>query len=306
MKIKTGFYTLAAALLVIALGIWVDAARARWRAEAKLGSLATRRDALAREIRDRTHRLETEAALTADAAPQATKNVASTVAPVAKKALVGRAAAMPDPLTNDPKLQTLELQRLRAGVALDYGEFFRIRGLPPAQIEKFLENKAKRVELDLDLDLAATGQDAAGKRATRTMRQRGEADYQAAQMEALGPENYRALLDYERTLLVRNGIVNGLAGSAALAGLPLTAEQGDRLFQAALAAAGNDPAMSGFELARRIDWQLLDAQAQQILTPEQFTLFRSVAPQNESLSRFSLQTDAAVARARLTEVESRK
>lgn len=145
--------------------------------------------------------------------------------------------------------------------------------------------------------------DASDKIAAKTLRQRGKAEYEAAQQATLGTDHYQALLEYERTTWVRNVVVNSFAGGAALAGLPLTAEQGDRLLKAALAATGNDTATSGDSLVRRIDWEMLDLQAQQILTPEQFAFFRNAQPAIGYPSRWNYQIDAAAERAQKAEAE---
>jgi hypothetical protein len=98
-------------------------------------------------------------------------------------------------------------------------------------------------------------------------------------------------------------VVNSLAGGAALAGLPLTADQGDRLLKAALAATGNDSSASGEQLVHQMDWEMLDAQAQQILTAEQFAFFRRTDPPSEYALRWKYQIDAAAARAQQADGE---
>lgn len=232
-----------------------------------------------------------------------TVTLPSSVSSEARKPQPAPKPPLADTIADDPKVQLIWLQRARAKAALAYGEFFQRRNLSSEQIERFLENKMRLEEFSGDLENVAGREDSAGKNAARTLRQRAKMEYEATQQATLGRENYEALLEYERTAWVRNVVVNALAGGAALAGLPLTAEQGDRLLKAALAATGNDVSTSGDGLVRQIDWEMLDAQAQQILTQEQFAFYRNAAPPGGYRSRWEYQIAAAAARARQVEAE---
>ena len=102
---------------------------------------------------------------------------------------------------------------------------------------------------------------------------------------------------YIRTLPLHNILVRGLAGAAALEGIPLTAHQGVQLLQAAIGVSGRTDGAKGEQMVQAIDWAALDALARHILSPAQFALFTTVAPPSGFSSRWKYQVDAEVLRA---------
>jgi hypothetical protein len=285
--------------------LWIRGAQTRRRADETLHALRTRQASLIKEIDTvGRRRAAVERTTTVPLKPAAAGNTGT--AALANNGSVQAAASRTqfDSMAANPQAQVIWLQRVRAKAALAYGEFFLRRNLSPEQIERFLENRMRLEEFSLDLDTAVQAEPG-GKDAARTLRQRSKADYEAALQANLGQENYQALLEYERTAWVRGVVVNTFAGGAALAGVPLTPEQGERLLHAALAATGNDTSTRGEELARLIDWELLDAQARQILTPEQFAYFRNAASPGVNKSRWEYEIAAAATRAREAEARMR-
>lgn len=204
---------------------------------------------------------------------------------------------MSELVASDPKLEVLYLNRQRAVVMVEYGDFFRARGLSPEQIDKFTDNYVKHIERTMDLGAAARGQDAAGQQTVTSLQQQERANYELAQSAVLGADGYQQMEEYLRTLPLQNIVMKGFAGAAALAGISLTAQQGEQLFQAAIDASGRDPKLGGEQLARVIDWDALDARARQILSPEQFALFTTVAPPSGFQSRWKYRLDAAILQA---------
>jgi hypothetical protein len=200
-------------------------------------------------------------------------------------------------IANDPKAEVLMLRWQRAVVLLEYGPFFRAHGLSPDQIQKFQDNWVRRIEQNIDLAAAARAQDPAGRQAINKLQAQGKADYESAQQEVLGLDRWRQIQEYERTEVVRNTVVLGLAGGAALAGVPLTAQQGDQLWQAALNSASHDPNVKGQDLVATIDWDALDTQARQILSPAQLALFTTTAYPSGFSPRGKYQLDAVIRRA---------
>jgi hypothetical protein len=295
MRAKTGIVIVGAAIASIALWIWFGAAQTRLEAETQRAALVARRQGLAAEAR----RLEaliaaTEQAqlTTAAGIPPPVTNLPVNPAPVQ----VGprRAPSTADRTATDPNLRLLEPRYRRAIFNLTYGEFFSGHGLSEDQIDRFIAIKMKRADLRVELANVSRTQDAEGRALVTTLQREADADHDLAIEQLLGPETNRALDDYEHTLGARTGLVSAFAGPAALAGLPLTAAQGDRLLQAAL-AAGFSPAMTGGAgpgPKRIVDIALLDAQAGEILTPEQFQLFLRT-----SQVRKSEEAGAALARA---------
>jgi hypothetical protein len=201
-------------------------------------------------------------------------------------------------VAGDPKLQVLELKRLRAAYRSDYRDFFLIEGLTAGQIDQFVENCVKASERNMDLRAAADVQDAAGKKTVAELQRKAKEDYESAQRALLGDERYARLIDHhERAVPVRNIVIAGIGGAASLAGVPLTGEQSDRLLAAALASARDESGANPNDLVTKIDWDALDAKARDILTPAQFELFTKTAPYSGFTNRFEVKAREAVRRA---------
>jgi len=204
--------------------------------------------------------------------------------------------SMSDIISSDPKLELLELQRLRLALHGDYGYFIYSAELSPEQINKWEELYVKHSERWMDLKSAARGQDEAGKQTVAALQKQATVDYETALAGLLGDDRYRKLQDYEQTIPIRNMVVNGLAGAAALEGIPLTDQQGDQLMGALIASGGADVRGKAQDLTG-IDWAAADAQARWILSPEQFALFKNTAPATSFSSRWRAQLNAAIRRA---------
>lgn len=300
MQVNRVLLGVSSASLVLVIVAWFVAAQARRAAEADFAVLKGRRHALIVGLQREEHRAvaaerrcaELEKALAGARAGDGGANASA-----AQQSPPGRPRTMYDLISGDPRLEALELRRQRASVHQDYGEFFLARGLAPAQVEKFAENWVKWTERGMDLNAVARVQDEAGKQTVAALQQKAKEDYDAAQAALLGPDLYRQLLDYERTIPMRNIVVRGLAGAAAMEGVPLTAGQGDQLLQAAMSAARAEAGAKPYDLIATVDWDAFDAQARQILTPEQFTLFSTLAPPSGFSSHWKYKLDAAVRRA---------
>jgi hypothetical protein len=301
MRAKS-LFLLASGILLIVAGLLVfNAVQRRRRTEASLADLAAQRLTLKAELaRMSARRVTAENALAelgrVRESPGPTPPAAGTTAGKLP-ASAERPKTMSEIIANEPKAEVLMLSWQRAVVLLEYGPFFRAHGLSPGQIQKFQDNWVRCTEQNMDLAAVARAQDAAGRQAINKLQAQGKADYEAAQQEVLGPDGWRQLQEYERTEVVRNVVVLGLAGGAALAGVPLTAQQGDQLWQAALNAANRDPKINGQDLVATIDWDALDAQAQQILSPEQLALFTTTAYPSGFSPRGKYQLDAVIRRA---------
>ena len=277
------------------LVVWQNALRSGRETEALLAALVAQRTVLAADVQRAEARLaaaeRTRAALAASWLGPSAARVTPAPAPAPVR-------TMSELIANDPTLEVYELRRQRAAVGQDYGYFFQKLGLSPEQIARFTDNQLKYVERWTDLSAVARAQDAAGRQTVVTLQARSKEEHEAAQVALLGAEAFGQLQEHERTTPVRNVIVRGLAGVAALEGIPVTPEQGDRLFLAALAASGSDAKAKGEQIVAMINWSALDAQAQQILTPAQFALFKKVAPPSGFSSRWKFELDAAIRRAK--------
>jgi hypothetical protein len=148
----------------------------------------------------------------------------------------------------------------------------------------------------MDLKSAARVQDDAGKQTVAALQKQATVDYDTALAGLLGDDRYRKLQDYERTIPLRNVVVNGLAGAAALEGIPLTDQQGEQLMRAFITSGGADVRGKAQDLTG-IDWAAVEEQARLILSPEQFALFQNTAPATSFSSRWRAQLNAAIRRA---------
>lgn len=310
MPAKTKFLVAGVMLALISGVIWQRVARAKRESAAALAVLTRQRAALEAGIGQMERRLataeraRTEFAQLARAATESGPTKPSSVAspaPAKPTAPAPERRSITDIISNDPKAEVLMLRWQRAVVALEFGPFFRARGISPEQIRKFEDNWVKRAERDIDLRAAEKQQDETGRKTVAALQQQSKDEYEAAQAELLGAENYQRLQEYNRTEVVRNVVVLGLAGSAALEGIPLTAQQGEQLWQAALATTSRGSQEKGEQLVRAIDWEALDAQARQILSPAQFALFQSGAALSGFGSRWRYRLDVLAARAQQAE-----
>jgi hypothetical protein len=128
-----------------------------------------------------------------------------------------------------PRLQALQLNSKRANMAQSYGAFWRSLGLSPDQIERFqgimMDHDARMMDLDAAAQLHGPGKP---DPAVDALRRETDDALRSAQLQLLGEAGYDQLQEYQRTLPVRT-TVDGLAGSLALADLPLSPQQAERL-----------------------------------------------------------------------------
>lgn len=298
-------FLIGAAILIGASVLWYNhAVRARWSAEVELAETAAKRRLLAARLEVEQRRLTEAAGTAAGLTNTLTQIRAAKLSTSGGVQPEARTTGLPTPRTsqaeivaNDPSLQLLELKRLRAIYQDEYREFFEMLGLSPEQIEKFITNKIELSETGMDLRSVRRTQDETGIRAIEALELQAGDKFRAAQVSLLGSDGFTQLREFDRTLPLRNIVVRGLAGAAALQGIPLTPQQGDQLFQAALNFVGPDSsAVKGDALARKVDWAAFETHAQSILSPQQFALFRSMAPPAGFKSRWEYELDAAVQR----------
>jgi hypothetical protein len=307
MNAKKILLAAAGAVFVAAGFVWFDAVRSASEAAAALDAAANARARLTEAVHRADARLAAAEKIQADTQAaldgrRAAKPAAPAPVTPAKPAPAPMAANPRDLLEKDPALQALWLNSGRARLAQEYGPFFATLQLTPAQIEEFTVNMVKRQEQLMDLSGAAQSQGAESKAAVATLQQQATDAYTAAQTALLGTGAFRQLQDYERSAQARLA-VEGLVGSATLEGVPLTAGQAAQL-TAALANSSSRFAGGGRVDLATVDWDAADAQARQVLTPAQFELFKSTAPLSSGASRWNLQLDAAVGRARQVDAAS--
>lgn len=301
-KIK---FALVAAVLSVAAGVaWWKFASARREAEQEIARLAVLGEVTQREMSaTRTRvaaakRRQTELAQTRDQPPPAKPAAASASAP-----RPGSAGSLTELISHDPAAEVLMLRWQREVAALEFGPFFRLRNLSADQMRRFQDDWARHTERIIDLNAAGRLPNA-DQAAIKALRDQANAASEAAFIEIFGADTYRDFREFQKTLPLRNIVVLGFAGAAALEGVPITAEQGQRLYEAGAAAAGISPTsgMPTGSLRTLLDWDRLDAAAQQILTPAQYALFTTNAAPSGFDSRWASQLQFAVRRAHEADV----
>jgi len=210
-----------------------------------------------------------------------------------------------DMLRDDPIIQAKWLLAKHAEIRTTFNPFFQKQNLSPDQIRAFEENALKREEQVMDFQAAAQlqglmpGDPAYGKALLQQ-----QTEFEGNQRAVLGDTTFAQWQQYERTKYVQE-MVSGFAGTSVLMGQPYTLQQAEDLVQALAKANPNYQRGRTADLAS-IDWAAADAQAQKILSPEQFALFTSTEPMGPSGSgaRHQNQFWALVAKGRKQEAAS--
>lgn len=301
-RATTTLMTMGGAFFVGALLIWLTAVRANRATATSLATVREKAGVIAAEVsRAEEHAAAAErlrVTLESELASLEARGNRNAVSTAAEKAVPPPAPRKMSEITSsDPKLEVLELQRQRLALHGDYGYFIHAARLSPEQIRKWEELWVKRSERWMDLASAGRAQDDAGRQTVAALQQRSTNEYHIAMAELLGADGHRRLLDYERTIPLRNIVVNGLAGVAALEGFPLTDQQGEQLMQALIASGGADVGGKAQDLTG-IDWTAVEEQARRILSAEQFALYKNSAPATSFSSRWEAQLQATIRRAR--------
>jgi hypothetical protein len=208
----------------------------------------------------------------------------------------------------DPKVQAIRLASWRAQVVTSHGVFFRQRKLTPGQIGQFQDIIARRDEQNVDLnsirDLEKEKNgsvSAETEAAVAKLEDQAKVDAETAQKALLGEEGFHALREYNRTVRMR-GCVSDLAGAAAVAGIPFSAEQAEQLTQV-LANTSSAYRAGAAASAVDADWNRADEQARGILSAPQMEFFQTVCPPFSFEGRFQRRYHDALAEAAKVDAE---
>ena len=288
MRIKAVIIVTAGVIVAVAARVTVDNARRASDSESALAAIARKVAGVDTEIRRMEGRLaaaekdQTNLQSTLDGLK---KSVAAVVksqaaAPARKQSADAALQALQQKIRdfrNDPKEQLRQLAARRLALGSIYGPLFRSLSLSPAQSERFLDVTLKGEERQMDLSAVMRSQ-GLSEDDPMVAKLRGESDagLQAALRELLGEAGYRQAQDYGRTSVVRE-LVSGLAGAAAVAGVPINAQQAEQLTYL-LANASSRYRSGGPAEVAEIEWDKIDTPARAILSESQLTLFKTVEP----------------------------
>ena len=236
---------------------------------------------------------------TAFEAAQKAKDAASAAAEAQKTVSVPKARNFLERLLKEPEMQNLQLASSRMELANTYAPLFRRLNLTPEQITRFQDNALERMAHNTDSGTAMRAQGLSqDDPVLEKLREQAEAEYLQSQRTLLGETGYRQFQEYERTADARD-VVRGLAGAAAVAGLPFGAQQAEQLTQVLANASSSYRSGQSAELDE-IDWAIVDAQVQTILSESQLKLFQTTEPHGPygMGSRFLLRMNRLIDEAR--------
>lgn len=173
---------------------------------------------------------------------------------------------------NDPRLWNDFIQSKRAELGRLHAPFFQRLNLTATQQERFKDILAADIARGSDIGAAADAQGLSqSDPAIQALRENAEKQRKAELAELLGPVGFRELDAFERALPVR-GFVDGLAIQLALSA-PVSEQQANQLER--VLAETNEAYRAGKPADPRVvDWDAVDARAREILSPEQFAVWK--------------------------------
>lgn len=179
-------------------------------------------------------------------------------------------------LDTDENVQLLKLKARRLSLDANYAPFFRMLNLSPSEIAAFKDAKLQREEEQQDLFATLRKQGLSLQdRAVGLFLEESETRYRQAQTAVLGLDGYQKLFEYDRTIALRQ-IVGGSIGSATADGVLFSPAQAEKLVQLMAQTIPEYQKGDAWADMANIDWEIVDAQAQEILSPEQFAAFRTL------------------------------
>jgi hypothetical protein len=300
-------FVLLMALLLAGTGAWSWRENEWSRATAKARDVAVQKTAmLASQQRD----FETRLANTRCEAEELKKALAQlSAATKAREKLASATSARTSSavrvngrwvraIRSDPTVQALQVAASQWRLEAQFAPLCRMLGLTPEQREKFYSNLMVRETRIADVQAATDAQDiadtddTAGRLVAEISR-----EFDAAQRELLGEENYRRYAEFIMKSMGRE-MVTGLAKVCTAVGVSLSQQQTEALV----------PMLHGGTLSpqgdvstdiEHWDWARMDAAVRTVLTDEQFALFRTTEPSTRSsLTRFSMPLNQLIDRAR--------
>jgi hypothetical protein len=205
---------------------------------------------------------------------------------------------------DDPKLQVLYLQAVRARSARQYGPLLSALGLSSEQRKRFLDLLVQHAEDRLDLvnDVNGASEPITGDvAATATLVQQESAQFKSSLEGLLGDAGYQKKMAYDQTLGARE-LVNSYAGLTAFTD-PTNAGQAEALVQ--LLANSSPQFRSGLTFTTHsADFDQATQQAAQLLTPTQLLAWNRALELPRAEAKFAAAIGAAVKAFRTSEGKS--
>jgi len=200
-------------------------------------------------------------------------------------------------IRSNPTVQALTVAAARWRFETQYAPLCRSLGLTPEQREKFYGNLMALEATITDVQAGADAQDISDlDEMVGRLTVQAHREFEAAQCELLGEENYRRTQEFAGATVARE-MVRGLAKVATATGVPLSLPQAEALVPLLRGTTkARDDEVAHFQ---DLDWTRVDAQVRAVLTDEQFVLFRTTEPPTRfSVSRFHVPLERLIDRAR--------
>jgi hypothetical protein len=179
---------------------------------------------------------------------------------------------------NNPQLANLWIAAQKAHLNQDYGPLFRSLRLSPEQTEQLKAIMAHQITADQDIEAAALAKGLEFQDpVVKTQLRQTDDEAKAAEAALLGPDGFRQLQEYQRSMTAR-GMVDGLAGVVAFTD-PLTTQQANKL-TAILANASQSYRVGKYADLNEVDWSVVDEQARSVLRPAQFAAWQQGDPRD--------------------------
>jgi hypothetical protein len=130
-------------------------------------------------------------------------------------------------------------------------------------------------------------------------------DYETGVKSLLGDNGYREYRNFERISGIREMINGVVGGSVLVAREPLSTYQAEQLIQI-MANASAQFRNGGHATESDLNWDVIDEQAQAILTPTQFTFFTQMEPPLPVGARFQARLYQRVEAAKRRDADARR
>ena len=187
---------------------------------------------------------------------------------------------------NDPEVQKLMAEQIRAQIERRYAKLFAQLNLPPDKLEQFKNLLVDRQQSAMDVLTSANEQGLTDPRDFQKLVESSQADIDGQIKAAIGDDDYTQYQGFQQTQAVR-GVVNQLQDNLRSSAAPLTAAQSDQLTQ--VMTQGRTPAAGSGNLNGNNPPALItdDAitQAQGFLSTPQVQALQQLQQQQQSQRR---------------------
>lgn len=239
----------------------------------------------------------------APASPATTASTPAAVEPNAEVKALSKMAAEDHAARKTPKGQLVDLAWRRANVGEANAAFYRSAGWSPERVRAYEDILMKREEGVADLQAVAAERGSSMEHPDfQKLSGALYLDYEKSARELLGGEDYTKLVNFGRTVSVRD-LVGSVAGAALVEGVPLSAQQVERLVQA-LAETSESYRKGQTAMGIDFDWAAVELLLPGILSEQQLAFVRTMEAPGGGL--FHIRWNAELVKATSAEAKARR